>query len=52
MSKWLLHGLVFAALMVIVRLVQGAMINAWEAKALQISVTLVAMSRILRFTVR
>jgi hypothetical protein len=30
MSKWLLRGLVFAALMVIVRLLQGALINAWE----------------------
>src|SRR3954466_15531683 len=28
MSKWLLRGLVFAALMVIVRLLQGALINA------------------------
>ena len=27
MSKWLLRGLMFAALMVIVRLLQGAMIN-------------------------
>ena len=43
MSKWLLRGLVFAALMVIVRLVQGAMINAWETKALMISITLVAL---------
>ena len=33
MSKWLLRGLVFAALMVFVRLVQGALINAWETKA-------------------
>jgi hypothetical protein len=43
MSKWLLRGLVFAALMVIVRLLQGAMINAWEPKALMISITLVAL---------
>jgi MFS family permease len=42
MSKWLLRGLVFAALMVIVRLVQGAMINAWETKAGLISAILVA----------
>ncbi|WNG89853.1 B-4DMT family transporter [Mycobacterium sp. ITM-2016-00317] len=41
MSKWLLRGLVFAALMVIVRLLQGALINAWETKAGLISVTLV-----------
>ena len=38
MSKWLLRGLVFAALMVIVRLLQGAMINAWETKAVLISI--------------
>lgn len=43
MSKWLLRGLVFAALMVIVRLLQGAMINAWEVRSGQISITLVAL---------
>jgi len=43
MSKWLLRGLVFAALMVFIRLVQGAAINAWETKALLISVTLVVL---------
>ena len=31
MSKWLLRGLVFSALMVVVRLLQGALINAWES---------------------
>ena len=41
MSKWLLRGLVFAALMVIVRLLQGAMINAWETKAGLISIILI-----------
>lgn len=41
MSKWLLRGLVFAALMVIVRLLQGALINAWETKAGLISLALV-----------
>ncbi|KUI17279.1 hypothetical protein AU193_03030 [Mycobacterium sp. GA-1285] len=41
MSKWLLRGLVFAALMVIVRLLQGALINAWETKAGLISLVLV-----------
>jgi MFS family permease len=41
MSKWLLRGLVFAALMVIVRLLQGAMINLAETKAGLISVCLV-----------
>ncbi len=43
MSKWLLRGLVFAALMVIVRLVQGAMINAWETKAGLISIVLIVL---------
>ena len=45
MSKWLLRGLVFAALMVIVRLLQGAMINAWETKAGLISIVLVVALR-------
>ncbi|WP_326546920.1 B-4DMT family transporter [Mycolicibacterium sp. ND9-15] len=43
MSKWLLRGLVFATLMVIVRLLQGALINAWETRAGLISVVLVAL---------
>jgi MFS family permease len=43
MSKWLLRGLVFAALMVIVRLLQGAMINAWETKAGLVSIVLVVL---------
>jgi hypothetical protein len=43
MSKWLLRGLVFAALMVIVRLVQGALINTWETKAGLISIVLVVL---------
>ena len=43
MSKWLLRGLAFAALMVIVRLLQGAMINAWETKAGLISIVLVVL---------
>jgi hypothetical protein len=49
MSKWLLRGLVFAALMVIVRLVQGAMINAWETQAGLISVVLVVLFAIAVF---
>jgi hypothetical protein len=49
MSKWLLRGLVFAALMVIVRLLQGAMINAWETKASLISIVLVALYAIAVF---
>jgi hypothetical protein len=43
MSKWLLRGLVFAALMVVVRLVQGTLINQFETKALIISVVAVAV---------
>jgi hypothetical protein len=49
MSKWLLRGLVFAALMVFIRLVQGAAINAWETKAGLISVTLVVLYAIVGF---
>ena len=49
MSKWLLRGLVFAALMVIVRLLQGAMINAWETKAGLISVVLIVLFAIAVF---
>ena len=48
MSKWLLRGLVFAALMVFIRLVQGAAINVWETKAVLISVTLVVLFAIAR----
>jgi hypothetical protein len=43
MSKWLVRGLVFAALMVVVRLVQGALINAFETKALIISIVLLVI---------
>jgi hypothetical protein len=43
MSKWLLRGLVFAALMVVVRLVQGTLINQFETQALLISVLSVAV---------
>jgi hypothetical protein len=43
MSKWLVRGLVFAALMVVVRLIQGALINAFETKALLISIALLAI---------
>jgi Na+/proline symporter len=43
MRSWLLRGLVFAALMVVVRIVQSGMINTWETQALLISVFLVAI---------
>lgn len=49
MSKWLLRGLVFAALMVVVRLVQGAGINTWETSALLISATLLVLFAIAVF---
>ncbi len=49
MSNWLLRGLVFAALMVIVRLLQGAMINAWETKAGLISIVLVVLFAVVVF---
>lgn len=49
MSKWLLRGLVFAALMVIIRLLQGALINLMESQALWISVLLVAVYAIAAF---
>lgn len=43
MSKWFLRGLVFAALMVVVRLIQGVLINAFESKASLISLTLMIL---------
>jgi MFS family permease len=43
MGKWLLRGLVFAALMVFVRLLQGVLINAMDTWALTISITLVVL---------
>ena len=49
MSKWLLRGLVFAALMVVVRLLQGAMINAWETRAGLISIVLIVLFAIAVF---
>lgn len=33
MSNWILRGLVYAAAMVVVRLFQGALINAWQTQA-------------------
>jgi predicted lipid-binding transport protein (Tim44 family) len=49
MTKWLLRGLVFAALMVVVRLVQGALLNTWETKAALISIVLVVLFAIAAF---
>lgn len=43
MSKWFLRGLVFAALMVVIRLIQGVLINAFESQAGLISVILMIL---------
>ncbi|WP_156688198.1 B-4DMT family transporter [Mycobacterium sp. Marseille-P9652] len=43
MNKWLLRGLVYAAAMVVVRLIQGALINAWQTQAGLISVVLLVL---------
>ena len=43
MGKWLPRGLAFAALMVVVRVVQGTLINQFETHAVMISVALCAM---------
>ncbi|CAN5475467.1 B-4DMT family transporter [soil metagenome] len=49
MAKWLLRGLVFAALMVVVRLFQGALINQFETKALMISLVLLLVFAVVVF---
>ena len=43
MRSWMLRGLVFAAAMVVLRLVQGTLINAWQAQAALISVVLLVL---------
>jgi hypothetical protein len=43
MSNWMLRGLVFAAAMVVVRLFQGALINAWQTQAGLISIVLLTL---------
>lgn len=43
MSSWMLRGLVFAAAMVVVRLFQGALINAWQTQAGLISIVLLLL---------
>ncbi|MCV7180043.1 B-4DMT family transporter [Mycolicibacterium sphagni] len=49
MTTWLLRGLAFAAGMVIVRLVQGTLINIYETKAGTISISLVVLFAIAAF---
>jgi hypothetical protein len=43
MTNWMLRGLVFAAAMVVVRLFQGALINAWQTQAGVISIVLLTL---------
>jgi MFS family permease len=43
MRSWVLRGLVFAAAMVVVRLFQGALINAWQTQAGLISIVLLVL---------
>ena len=43
MNKWMVRGLVFAAAMVLVRLVQGALINAWQTQSGLISIVLLLL---------
>lgn len=49
MTTWLLRGLAFAAGMVIVRLVQGTLINIYETKAVLISISLVVLFAVVAF---
>src|SRR5215211_1560506 len=41
MKSWLLRGLVFALVMVVVRLILGPMLNTWETQAMPIGIFLV-----------
>ncbi|WP_156296884.1 B-4DMT family transporter [Mycobacterium paragordonae] len=43
MRNWVLRGLLFAAAMVVVRLIQGALINAWQTQAALIRVVLLLL---------
>ncbi len=43
MRSWILRGLVYAAAMVVVRLFQGALINAWQTNAGLISAVLLVL---------
>jgi hypothetical protein len=40
MTNWMLRGLAFAAAMIVIRLFQGALINAWQTQAGLISIVL------------
>src|ERR1700744_463621 len=43
MTNWMLRGVVYAAAMVVVRLIQGALINAWQTNAGLFSVSLLLL---------
>lgn len=43
MRNWLLRGLVFAAVMIAVRMIQGTVINAWPTQAALVSITLLLL---------
>jgi hypothetical protein len=43
MRDWMLRGLVFAAAMVVLRLIQGAAINAWQTQSGLISIVLLLL---------
>jgi hypothetical protein len=43
MRDWMLRGLVFAGAMVVLRLVQGALINAWQTQSGLISIVLLLL---------
>src|ERR1700761_2611764 len=40
MTNWMLRGLVFGAAMVVVRLLQGTLIDVWQTQAVLISIVL------------
>ncbi|WP_197285992.1 B-4DMT family transporter, partial [Mycobacterium sp. UM_11] len=43
MRSWMVRGLVYAAVMIVVRLLQGALINAWQTQAGLFSVVLLLL---------
>ena len=43
MNKWMLRGLIFAVGMVVLRLFQGALINAWQTQSALISIVLLTI---------
>jgi len=43
MTNWMLRGVVFGAAMVVVRLVQGTLINVWQTQAALISIVLLLL---------